>query len=419
MGREMRAMNVRLMSRALLPVMVAALAPLGARQASAQSRGRTEIPDNTVVRLKLDQSLSSRTARVGERFAAVLSEEDRSGFPMGTRFQGVVKDVRRHSKDKPGVLGVEFARAYLPDGARVDVDGKLASLAEEDVRRTSDGRLESRGNGNKMDWKWAGYGAAGAAVISALLGENILKGAVLGGVVGAAYGYFTKDKKKGDFRDVDLPRGTEFGMVLDRRVAFNDRPSYRYTAGARYNDRRVEDRYSDRRYDDRYSDDRRSNDRYTERRSEDYRYERRTNDRYSNRPYDRSNDRVLGERYESRFNNATVRVNGRTVYFGSEKPRSVNGVLYLPLAPIADEARMRLSHRRGENSFTLDTPEGLAEGRVGESRVYLGRDSVTVQEEPLLFNNTVFVSAEFLRSVAGMRADWDRDTMRLDLETNR
>jgi hypothetical protein len=377
---------------------------MGAQRASAQSRGRVEIPDNTVVRLKLDQSLSSRSARVGERFAAVLSDDDQSGFPQGTRFQGVVTEVRRHSKDRPGVLGVEFARAYLPDGARVDVDGRLSSLAEDDVRRTSDGRLESRKNGKSMDWKWAGYGAAGAAVLSAVLGGDILKGALLGGLAGAAYGYFNKDKKKGDFRDVDLPRGTEFGMALDRRVAFNDRPSFRYTALNRYDDRRYDDRTVDRNTDGTY------NERYTERRSDD-RYTRR-NDRYNQ-------ERVLGDRSESRFSDATVRVNGRTVSFGSDRPRSVNGVLYVPLAPIAEAARMRFTHRRGENSFTLDAPNGLAEGRIGETRIDQGQDSTTLLEEPLLFNNTVFVSAEFLRSVAGMQADWNRDTMRLDLETDR
>jgi hypothetical protein len=367
------------------PVLLAALAALGANQALAAPNTVT-IPSDTVVRLKLEDHLTSRSARMGDKFAAVMGSDDRSGFPEGTRFQGVVTEVQRYSKNRPGTMNVEIRRAYFPDGASAAVRGSLASLDEDSVRRTSDGRLESRHGGKKMDWKWAGYGAAGGAVLGGILGGGgggLLKGAVLGGLGGAAYSYLNKDKTKGNFRDVDLPRGTEFGMRLDQRVAFVDRHGYNFSNRVVRNDDRLNDR---------------SVDRATDRRADD--------------------ERVLGNRQEGRSDSTVVRVNGRAIRFTDDKPLQRRGVLYVPLAPIADEANMRFDQRRGEDSFTLSTPSGMADGRAGDTRVLMGdRDAVTLSQEPLSINGVIYVSADFLRRVAGMRADYDSRNMTLNLET--
>src|SRR5690606_35021591 len=112
---------------------------------------------------------------------------DRSGFPRGTRFEGVVTEVARAGKNEPGVLDVEFRRAILPDGRAMAISGELAGLGDDDVRRRSDGRLESRHSSRKekFDAKWVGYGAAGGAVLSTIFGGGFLKGALLGGLGGA------------------------------------------------------------------------------------------------------------------------------------------------------------------------------------------------------------------------------------------
>ena len=132
----------RTMGRAV-PALLAAVSLIGAQAARAQ-KGTVTVPSDTVVRLKLDDRLSSKTAQKGDHFAAVLNDEDRSGFPEGTRFQGVVTNVQRNTKDRPGMLDVEMRTAYLPDGQKAQINGRLASLADDDVRRAEDGRLESR-----------------------------------------------------------------------------------------------------------------------------------------------------------------------------------------------------------------------------------------------------------------------------------
>jgi len=215
--------------RTALPLLVAALGLFGAHAADAQSRGRNTIPTDTVVRLKMETALNSRTARQGDSFKAVLADDDRSGFPEGTRFQGVVREVQRRTSEKPGMLDVQVQSAYLPGGGKTAVSGQLASLDGDDVRRTKSGRLQARKrSGGKTDWKWAGYGAGAGAILSAVTGGKVLKGAVIGGLGGAVYSYLSRDKGgKETFRDVDLPRGTEFGMRMERQVSVASHNTYR------------------------------------------------------------------------------------------------------------------------------------------------------------------------------------------------
>ena len=352
-----------------LLVLVAGAGTLGAQ---AQSSARVTIRPDTVVRLKLDDRLNSKDAQVGDRFAAALSDKDRSGFPLGTRFEGAVKEVKRQTEEEPGILDMEVRRAYLPDGSKVSLRGRLASLARDDVKQLPDGRLEARKKGGgKVDWKWAGYGAAGGAVLSTVLGGKLFKGLLLGGLGGAVYGYLTRGKDKAQYRDVDLPRGTEFGMRLDEQVAFGDRPSYRYAG------------------------------------------------REESPGSRRDDERVAGEREEARYGDVTVRVNSKMLDL-PERPLNLNGTLYVPLAPIAKAAGMRLTQRAGSDGFTLETPDGRAEGYAGETGITLENGQrVILMQPPIYLNETVFVSPEYLGRVAGMRADWDAVKMRLDLETQR
>src|SRR5215211_4047878 len=83
---------------------------------------RVVLPAGSVLKVKLDDTLSSDRSRVGERFTATV-EDDQSGYdlPRGTRVEGVVREVQRASKDRPGMVDVEFRAMRLPDGQRYRV----------------------------------------------------------------------------------------------------------------------------------------------------------------------------------------------------------------------------------------------------------------------------------------------------------
>jgi hypothetical protein len=187
--------------------------------------GRRVIPAHTVVQVSLDEELSSKTARVGDRFTATLDRDDKSRFPEGTRFSGRITEAKPSTKDRPGVIDASFSEAVLPDGRTIRISGSLAGLDGESIRRTADGRLESKKSGqSKFDWKWVGVGAAGGAVLGGIFGDDDwLKGALLGSVGGAVYAYLNKGKDvdKRQRHDVVLEEGTKFGVVLDRQVALN------------------------------------------------------------------------------------------------------------------------------------------------------------------------------------------------------
>jgi hypothetical protein len=216
-----------------LPLALALAGAVGAAPAKKTAQRtvpavQRTVPADTVVRAQLEDQLSSRTAAKGDKFTALLSSKDRSGFPEGTTFHGVVTEVEHGAKEKPDTLDVKFTRAVLPGGQAVSVTGVLAGLEKDDVRRTKDGRLVSaKTRGGKFQTKWVGYGAAGGAVLSTIFGGRTLKGALLGALGGAAYGYVNKGKKK-EYGEVELSSGTEFGIRLDSRAAFAENSRFRY-----------------------------------------------------------------------------------------------------------------------------------------------------------------------------------------------
>ncbi|MFN3651604.1 MAG: stalk domain-containing protein [Armatimonadota bacterium] len=335
-------------------LLIGALALAGAGGAMAQAE-RVEVPANTVLRAELTQPLSSRTAQEGDRVAAVLSATDTSELPVGTRFEGTLTEVRRASEDRPAVLDMDFQRAILPDGQTLSVRGDLASLSDENVRYRAGGRVEARrGSGDGgFDWKWVGYGAGGGAVLGEIFGDNFLRGALLGGLGGAIYGYLNRDRDRGQYREVELSRGTELGIRLDRQLAFT--PGENYIASR-----------------------------------------------------DRAGERVLGSRQETRGSRTRLLIDERAVDFGTTQPLRINGVLFVPLRPVSRDADWTLQHTAGADDFTLTTPRGEVRATVGERTMSQGDNTHTLTEAPVLVGDEVYVPVELLGRVDDRRIRWER-----------
>jgi len=314
---------------------------------------RVRIPGDTVVRLELDRQLSSRTAKVGERVIATLDDEDHSGFPQGTRFEGVVTEARRATSNRPAVLDMEFRTAILPNGSSERIRADLASLADEDLRRDADGRLVSRRSGGGFDWKWVGYGAAGGAVLGEILGDDFLKGTLLGGLGGAVYGYLNRDGDR-EYREVELDRGTEFGIRLDRTVAFDSGRGYRFTR----------------------------------------------------------RDRVLGSRNEFRFDDAAMWIDSQRVRFGEEQPLRLNGEVYVPLKPVAQAAGWTLRREPLNDGFTLDVRGDVVRGNIGSQTITRNRRSHTLEAAPMSIGGEVYVPLSAVSRMTDARVRWERKKRR-------
>jgi hypothetical protein len=201
----------------------------GGGSTSTTEASRMVIPANTVVRARLRENISSKSARRGDQIEAEVDNDDQSRLPMGTKLIGVVTEAQASRSGEPGVLDLSFRNAILPDGTNIPIAGDLSSLDKDSVKQAADGRLVARTKqGKKFDAKWVGYGAAGGALLSTIFGGKLLKGALLGAVGGAAYSYIKGQKDRKKVSDVALASGTEFGVRLDQRVSFADNSIFRY-----------------------------------------------------------------------------------------------------------------------------------------------------------------------------------------------
>ena len=134
------------------------------------------VPVDTVLAVVLDQTISSRTGKSGDRFTATVESpvevEGKVAIPKGARAEGVVRDAKAAGRFKGGAaLALELIS--------VTVGGKDYEI------QTSAAAMSSKGKG-KRTAAMVGGGAAGGAAIGAIAGGG--KGAAIGALIGAAAG---------------------------------------------------------------------------------------------------------------------------------------------------------------------------------------------------------------------------------------
>lgn len=134
------------------------------------------VPADTVIAVVLDQTISSKTSKSGDRFTATVESpieiEGKIAIPKGARADGVVKDAKGAGRFKGGAaLALELTS--------ITVNGK-----DHEVQ-TSGAAMSSKGKG-KRTATMVGGGAAGGAAIGAMAGGG--KGAAIGALIGAAAG---------------------------------------------------------------------------------------------------------------------------------------------------------------------------------------------------------------------------------------
>ena len=134
------------------------------------------IPADTVISVVLDQTISSKTSKPGDKFTATVESPIEIGgkiaIPKSARAEGVVREAKAAGRFKGGAaLGLELTS--------VEVNGKNHEI------QTSGATMSSKGKG-KRTAAMVGGGAAGGAAIGAVAGGG--KGAAIGALIGAAAG---------------------------------------------------------------------------------------------------------------------------------------------------------------------------------------------------------------------------------------
>lgn len=177
------------------------------------------VATGTVIRARMDRTISSKTAKVGETFSVTVTEPVYSTngvvvVPTGSELLGRIDTVRpAANKGRPGEIDARFTQIRLPNGKKRAINGSLSEL----IGGT---RVDNEGTatGTKMKNRkviFIGGGGAGGAVIGAAIGGG--KGALIGGILGAGGGYLGERFTKGP--EAEVKSGTEFGVYLNQAIA--------------------------------------------------------------------------------------------------------------------------------------------------------------------------------------------------------
>ena len=383
----MRLMNAR---RIRLGTIAAGAAITLSTIAPAWADHRMTLPVGTVIPVTLDQSLDSRHSQPGDKFTATVREgRDDAGLPFGTKVEGVVREALPSTEGKPGVLDVDFRRLVIPGGETKSIEGTLYTLNGKDVQRR-DGRLVASADKGKDRLKWIGIGAGAGALIGTLAKGNAFVDALLGAGAGYLYNEL-QNKKPGE---VNLKAGTEFGVRMDRLVAFNvdDRSYYRFR------DRVKGDIYNDDRY---YRDNDRNSDRDSDRdRNRDDQYYR-----YGDR-YGRIDATDIG-----------MVIDRREVRFGSAKPFMRRDVVFIPLEPVSKAMGVKYSYNADDR--VIRARNGDIRLNIGSRVAFVNGERRTLPAPAEVRDGVVYVPMEFLSWFTGGSTSWDGASRTVIVTTER
>lgn len=172
------------------------------------------------IRARMNQTINSKTARVGDRFTANVTESVYSTngvvvIPEGSELFGRVDAVVAGRKGgKPGTIDVSFHQVQLPNGVKRRINGSLTDLDSDDAKSNAEGTA----SGDRMKHRkiiFIGGGGVGGAVLGGAIGGG--KGALIGGLIGAGAGLLGERMTKGE--DAEVRSGTEFGVILNQPIS--------------------------------------------------------------------------------------------------------------------------------------------------------------------------------------------------------
>ena len=225
----MRTLRSSYIFAALITLIVSGFAATAAAQkANPKPKPKVvyyAIKSGTTIRVRLDQNLGSKTARVGDPIRATTVDPIYSSngvllIPDGSRVTGRVDSVTRAAKNgNPGTIGASFTSVTLPNQRRAAISGMPVPVGEGKNTMDGEGSVSAKKTSNRH-LKFIGGGAAGGAVIGGIAGGGT--GALIGAGVGAVGGLVGKNLSKG--KEVEVKSGTEFGVYLGRAISL---PRYR------------------------------------------------------------------------------------------------------------------------------------------------------------------------------------------------
>jgi uncharacterized protein YfiM (DUF2279 family) len=199
-------------------------APLNDRATKAPSKGSPKVAAKpaakpaaattrtlaagTAISAKFDAGISSRTHKAGQKLTGTVSSDvkDKSGrvvIPKGSKVHLTISAIHEseNKSDKTGKLVLTPTKVVIA-GRTYSLAGSAAAL---------DRTLKDRKT-NAGDLAKVGVGAGAGALLGTAVSGGSTKGAVIGGVAGAAVG--TQRAVETQDRDVVVPSGSRLKVTL-------------------------------------------------------------------------------------------------------------------------------------------------------------------------------------------------------------
>jgi len=152
------------------------------------STANFSVPDDTALRIRLDDTLTSNDSEVGDPFSATVVDK---GDYQNARVYGHIAKIDMSGKIKGHTsMVLRFDRLVMSDGRRAPIQAEIIELyhAPSGEKVDVEGAIESGGRGRKTITHTA-IGAGAGALLGGIFGGG--KGAGIGSVIGGVGGLGT------------------------------------------------------------------------------------------------------------------------------------------------------------------------------------------------------------------------------------
>jgi hypothetical protein len=146
------------------------------------------VPEDTGLRIRLDDTLTSTDSQVGDPFSATVVDQ---GEYRNARVYGHVSEIDMSGKVSGRTsMMLRFDRLIMPDGRRSPIHAEIVQLyhAPSGEKVDVEGAIESSSRGRKSIEHTA-IGAGAGALLGGIFGGG--KGAGIGSIIGGAGGLGT------------------------------------------------------------------------------------------------------------------------------------------------------------------------------------------------------------------------------------
>jgi hypothetical protein len=168
------------------------------------------VPVGTNLKVRLNETLSSKESRVGDKFTVTVMDPAR--YDEAT-IEGHVGSINKSGKIKGRTsMNLDFDRIIMSDGRTGRLHGYVSRVYGQDAGRAdNEGGVES-GSRTKQAIKRGGIGAAAGAIIGGIAGGG--KGAAIGLLIGGAGGAGSLAVQGS--KELKLENGTEMLITVTR-----------------------------------------------------------------------------------------------------------------------------------------------------------------------------------------------------------